>query len=373
MAHNGESGFQRSESTLIALENFWRVPLPVSFRRLYHEYQSPYLAPCDFFTAEAIVRGAGRAYGLVPQFLPFGRAVDESGLYGFYVTPENETDSLPIILWDEEELFFQPVASDFTSFLRICLLTGRYETEEQLDDCEQMADTEAAALVARLNLGRELTTDSIPRNDTELRERIARIDAHEASCLCHLGCMRRAGGNEERALDYYHRATEVAPWFGDSYYLVADIYRERGNLARAVQGYWAVAQRLLPLCTRTWLWDLGYEHPEADIYEVAADGLAQHESEADESMKASPLWGAVVDRDPYDPECREEVGRILLEQNDVRGAEREFLNALSLCGMERGRQPERLYEALIHLYEREGRKRDVELSRFDRALLRAVT
>ena len=357
---------------LYALESFWQAPLPEAFRTLYTHYPNPFLAPCEFYSLDAIVAGAGREYGMLPQYLPFGRAVGEGGTYGFYVTPENIQGFWPVLYWDEDEMFLQPVASDFEAFLRHCVLVGRYETEEQWPEDTPDWDEEAERrkLGELLNLPDSVLFGILPRNDTELHEQLVCSDPQDAFSLCKLGCARRAQGDEERALDFFHRAGEAAPWFGDCAYLVADIYRERGNLERATQGWWAVMQKLLLLCTRTQEWNLGEDHPEADIYEVAADALAQCEDETEAAVKADSLWRVVAHNDPYDPDVRESFGNALLAKGDFAGAEREYLNALSLCGSEEGKQPPRLYDALIGLYERTGRRRDAALARHDRALPR---
>jgi hypothetical protein len=127
---------------------------------------------------------------------------------------------------------------------------------------------------------------------------------------------------------------------------------------------------LLPLCTRTWEWDLGADHPEADIYEVAADGLAQFGDITDCAHKSDPLWRVAINDDPYDPDVREALGDRLLAQNNISGAEREYLNVLALCCGEHGKQPDRIYNTLIALYERTGRSRDAALARHDRSLPR---
>lgn len=130
-------------------------------------------------------------------------------------------------------------------------------------------------------------------------------------------------------------------------------------------------QKPVSLSTRTWEWDLGEEHPEADIYEVAADALSQWSEHADPAIRLLPLWRVVVQDDPYNPDAREELARGLLKQNDLLNAEREYLNALALCREEEGKQPLRCCDALIALYERQGRKRDLALLRHDRALPRS--
>jgi hypothetical protein len=373
MSRSENSRPNDTKDGLRAVERFWQASPPGAFCSLYTHFQHPFLAPCEFLALEAIAGGTGRAYGQIPQFMPFGRSVGEGGLYGFYVTPETALGRWPVLYWDEDEMYLRPVASDFEAFLRYCVLVGRYETEEQWP--EEVRDRDEAAarrlFARRLGLPGEMLTGPMPRNDSELYERLVASDPQDAVSLCRVGCARRAQGNSERALDFFHRAGEAAPWFGDPYYLLADTYRLRGSRERAVQGWWAVVQCLLPLCTRTWEWDLGEEHPEADIYEVAADALAQFGGTAASAVKSSALWRVVVQDDPYDPDVREALGDTLLSRNDFVGAEREYLNALSLCGSERGRQPDRLYEALTTLYDRTGRMRDAAFVRHDGVLPRS--
>jgi tetratricopeptide (TPR) repeat protein len=277
-----------------------------------------------------------------------------------------------VLYLDGEEGFLRPVASDFEAFLRHCFLVGRYETEEQWLESgnDREEEQERTTFLRRLNLPEELNQVAVPRNDTELYSYLASSDEQDAVSLCHLGCVQRAAGNWERALDFYHRASEATPWFGDPPYLIADIHREREQYERAVECWWRVVQRPVSLCTRTWEWDLGEEHPEADIYEVAADALAQWSDHADPAYRATPLWRVVLQDDPYNPDAREELAKILLKQEDWINAEREYLNALTLCREEEGKQPLRCCDALIALYERQGRRRDAALLRHDRKLPR---
>lgn len=374
MSQNVNHNPEEAAELLRTVEQFWHARPPAVFRKLYTHDLHPFLAPCEFFSLDAIARGAGRDYGMLPQFLPFGRAVGDGGTYGFYVTPEIAMGHWPVLYWDEDEMYMRPVASDFTAFLRHCMLVGRYETEEQLageiDTNDWQENSDQRDFARRFDLPVELLFGTMPRNDTELYERLVQMDPQDAASLCHLGCVRRAHHDDERALDFFYRASEAAPWFGDCAYLVADVHRERGNDTRAVESWWTVAHSLLPLCTRTWEWNLGEDHPEADIYEVATDALGQFAHAATDIQKADPLWTVVAKQDPYDPDVREALGNRLFAQNDLVGAEREYLNALSLCCAERGRQPDRLYESLLALYERSNRKRDLALVRHDRTLPR---
>lgn len=374
MNEREETTKRHQEESLKQLEAFWRITIPDTFRKLYTHSQEPFLAPCEFYPLRLIVQGAGRTFGALPQFLPFGRVIGIGGFYGFYVTPETAQGSLPVVYWEEDEMYMRPIASDFDTFLRYCLLVGRYEMEEDWPDAEgdwqEAEDLQELAEVLSIPL--TLLQGDPPRNETELYERIVRLDPQSALSLCHLGCVHRAQGNTEHALDFYYRASEACPWFGDIPYLIADIYREKGQWERAVQHYWSIMQTPLPLCTRTMNWDLGEDHPEADIYEVAADMLNQLQTHATSEMKTSPLWRAVTQEDPYDPDVREALGNLYCDQNELHLAEREYLNALSLCYAERGQQPLRLYDALIGLYERTGQSREAGLTRHDRLLPRTL-
>lgn len=372
MSRTDDNRPKDSAEGLRAVEKFWQVRLPASFQTLYRHFTHPFLAPCEFFSLRAIASGAGRSFGQLPQYLPFGRAVGEGGSYGFYITPSTSDDVWPVLYWDEDERYLRPVASDFEAFLRYCILLERYETEEQwpeeVQDWQQ--ETERREMAQVLSLPTDLFLRPVPRSDTELYESLVRSDSLDSLSLCHLGCAQRSRGYEERALDFYHRASEAAPWFGDPYYLIADIHREKRGYVRAVQCWWEILQRPLVLNTCTWEYDLGEDHPEADIVEVAADALIQFSDAVDADIKMLPLWRAVVQDDPYDPDAREELARTFLAHNDLESAERELLNGLSLGFAERTRQPERLYETLVQLYERRSFKRDAALARFDRTLPR---
>ncbi len=374
MSQSQNSNREQTEDALRAIETFWHVRLPSAFRKLYTDYAPPFLAPCEFHSAESIAAGEGREFGMLPQYLPFGRAMGDGGSFGFYITPDSAPGRWPVLYWDEDEMFLRPAATDFEAFLCYCILSARYETEEQwsAENGDREEEARQREIARCFGLKSEALFGSPPRSDSELYERVIALDPQNATSLCHVGCLHRARGDAERALDFFHRAGESAPWFGDACYLVADIYRERRKPERAVVGWWEVAQRLLPLCTRTWQWDLGAEHPEADIYEVAADGLMQHDKSATSEMKNNPLWDAVVKEDPYDPDVRESLGSALFRRNDLAGAEREYLNALSLCNTEKGKQPIRLYNALIELYESTGRSRDAALAAYDSKLPRSI-
>ncbi len=360
------------KESLCLVEKFWQAKLPPAFTNLYTHFVHPFLAPCEFFSLESIAAGEGRSYGMLPQYLPFGRAIGEGGLYGFYVTPDTQQGAWPVLYWDEDEMYLRPASSDFEAFIRNCVLIGRYEMETQLTDSDRdwEAISDQALLAHLLGIPEQIVLGPVPRNDTELYEKQASYHPQDAFSLCHLGCTWRHRGDPERALDFYYRAIEAAPWFGDSSYLLADIYREKKNYKRAVLGWWEVVQQLLPLCTRTWEWNLGDEHPEADIYEVASDALSQFGNAADSTITSSPLWKVVVKRDPYDPNERESLGDILLAQGKNAEAEREYLNALSLSYTESGNQSERLYNALESMYQRSGRTRDLAWMNFDRCLPR---
>lgn len=349
------------------VETFWQAAVPPAFRRLYTQFAHPFVAPCEFFSLHDIASGAGRHYGMLPTFLPFARIVGEGGTFGFYLTTDNQGGAWPVLFWDEDEQYLRPVASDFEAFLRYCVLVGRYETEDELQpDAEEEA--------ARLELGRllELPDDIlhgiVPRNETELYRRLTESDPQDAMSLCQIGCQRRNQAREERALDYFHRATDAAPWFGDAPYLTADTYRLMEKWDRAVLGWWNTIQRLIPLCTRTYLWNLGDDHPEGEIYEVAADALRQFGKHGERDIRRSGLWDVAVNGEPYDPAAREDLARLLAQEGDAQSAIRELQNALFLDCEAKSRETERRYDSLISHLQRAGQERAAALARFDRTL-----
>ena len=121
---------------LRSIEDFWQVKLPDQFCNIYSIFKQPFLAPCEFFTLDAISKGCGPWLWSSPQFMPFGRAVGEGGLYGFYITPDTAQGFWPVLYWDEDEMYLRPVSSSFDAFLRHCILVARYETEEQSDSTD---------------------------------------------------------------------------------------------------------------------------------------------------------------------------------------------------------------------------------------------
>lgn len=374
MSNHEERPIEHANEGLSRLEAFWRINLPESFCIFYQHLQSPMLGPCEFYPIRMIVQGAGRVFGMLPQFLPFGRAIGDGGLYGFYVTPEIALGKLPVAYWEEDDMYLRPVASNFESFLAHCITVGRYEVEEDwpddVDDWQESEEREE--LMKALSLPEALLTLEPPRNHAELNERLLFFDPQDSASLCYLGCHQRSLNKEERALDLFHRGGEVAPWFGDIPYLIADIFRERDQPERAIPYYWSVVQHALPLCTSTINWNLGDEHPEADVYEVAADVLAQWDTHIPPEIKKHPLWRVIAYEDPYDPDIRESLGDAFYAQNDFGNAEREYLSALSLCHAERTHQPIRIYDALARLYEKRGRARDFQLVCFDKQLPRTL-
>ncbi len=370
MSRKKDAQFRDVEEALRAIEAFWHWTLPGSFRHLYVHQMQTFFAPCEFFSPEELASGVGRVFGQIPQFLPFGRVAGEDSLYGFYLGPNRLFEAPPILYWNQGEGFLRPVASDFESFLRRCVIAGRYETDDEWPGAALPERARLDLFRTLLSIPQTLFRDVLPGNDTELYQRLVGLDAQDCVSLCHLGCAARANGEGERALDFFHRASEAAPWFGDPSYLMADAYRRHENFSRAMSGYWAVVQHHVSFCTRTWEWDLGEDHPDADVYEIAADAITQFQEAATAEMKSSRLWRIITREDPYDPDVREQLATRLLEDGKNADAEREILTALSLCGAERCKQPDRLYARLLGLYERANRERDAALVMYDRALPR---
>ena len=183
---------------------------------------------------EELAAGVGRSFGQIPQFLPFGRVAGEESLYGFYLGPHTEDEAPLILYWDEGEAFLRPVASDFEAFLRRSVVTGRYETDDEWPGSSLPDRARLDLFRTLINIPPLLFEARLPGNDTELYQRLVGLDPQDSVSLSHLGCAARSNGEEERALDFFHRASEAAPWFGDPSYLMADVYRRRENFERAM-------------------------------------------------------------------------------------------------------------------------------------------
>ncbi len=354
------------------LEKFWRFELPEKFALRCEILSEKAIPTCHFFKPAEIIQGAGRTYGMLPQYLPFAKTENGDGLFGFFMTSERSEGTLPVVYWDEEEMFLRPVSTDFDCFLANRVLTSVYQEHDLSSEDRKSPDIlkKTSEVVRALGLEPTLLSHRIPENDTELAQRLAGIDPQDSVSLCHLGCSWRSKGEEERALDFFHRATEATTWFGDADYLLADIYRVRENWERATEGWWRTVNKLIPLCTRTWEWDLGEDHPDAEIYEIAADALVQFGKSAAPHLRSSPLWKAVTQDDPYDPDVREALSLKLKALKDFDGMERELLNTLTLCFADRGKQAERIYDNLQAHYELTGQEREAAMIRLDRTLPR---
>jgi len=352
---------------LRALEDHWQVKLPDKFARLYGAFEYPFISPCEFLPLETIVSDEQRWRGMLPQFLPFGEDGEEN-YFGFYVTATALGSSYPVLAWDHEYDHYYPVASSFESFLQWCVIYGRYVAQDTFeDDTPEYAEEESQRReFARLvGLPPEIVTDSLPRNDRELQERILKVDGQNAWALSQLGSQFFGQGHIERARDCFVRASEAAPWFADPYYLLAESYRLTGNGDRACRLWWQVFESPIALSTRTTNYDLGDDHPELEIYEAAGSRCIECESELEAQRSKSPLWEMLLQGDPFSPAPRFALADVLRSSGDAIGVERELLNALTLATEERDITT--AYAQLISLYERTGRVRDAALCKRDSA------
>lgn len=351
-----------------ALESHWRVKLPDTFARLYSGFEYPFISPCEFLSLESMVRDEDRWRGMLPQFLPFGEDGEEN-YFGFYVPATALGSDYAVLAWDHEYDHYYPVASSFETFLQWCVIYGRYLAQDTFEDGtpeyreEEAQRREFAKLVG---LPSEMVTDPLPRNDHELHERILRADGQNAWALSKLGSQFFGQGQIERSRDCFVRASEAAPWFADPYYLLAESYRLSGSDGRACRLWWQVFESPIALSTRTSNYDLGNDHPEAEIYEAAAYRCMECSTELEAEKTGGPLWEMLLKGDPFSPAPRFALADILKAAGDSAGMERELLNALTLATEDR--DISLAYEQLIAFYERTGRIRDMALCKCDSSL-----
>jgi tetratricopeptide (TPR) repeat protein len=358
----------RSTREIRALETRWQVRLPDAFSRLYGAFEYPFISPCEFLPLDSLLSDGDRWRGMLPQFLPFGDDGDEN-YFGFYVPSTAVGSDFPVLMWDHEYDHYFPIASNFDSFLRWCVIYGRYLAQDSFEEEEaggEGEDAQRLEFAELLSLPPELVRDAIPRNERELNERILRADGQNAWAISQLGGHFFRQGKIERARDYFVRASEAAPWFADPYYLLAETYRLSGDEARACRLWWHVFESPIAFSTRTSNYNLGDSHPETEVYEAAANRCVECRSQLEESSTASPLWRLLQEGDPFSPGPRFALAEELKAAGDAAGRERELLNALTLATD--SRDIARAYEELIALYERIGRTRDATLCRRDAAL-----
>lgn len=347
---------------LARLAAHWMCDLPVAFSRLYIAFDYPFIQPCGFMPLEDLLTDRERWRGMLPQFLPFG-SDDEENVFGFLAPSFASSGEMPVLYWDHEYDNYRPVASSFEAFVRWCLISGRYEMYDEHGDDEplfQEAEEARRELCHVVGIADTLSDVPAPRNTTEMYEQMCAADPQASEALSHLGCRRLAQGDTERARDFFARASEAAPWFADPYYLIGEAYAQSGCPGGAVQRFRRVLDCPIALSTRTGLYDLGPGRRDSEISEEAARACISY----GEALDTDPLLRFLKQRpDAFEPRARLELGRELDEAGDQAGAEREYLNAVTLATD--ARDLDRAYLALTGLYERTGRKRDAELCRRD--------
>src|SRR5215831_18652449 len=171
-----------------ALESRWKLKLPSEFGQLYGAFDLPLISPCDFIELDGLLENAERWNGMLPQFIPFGHDGAED-FYGFYVPPYSIHDDYPVLYWDHEYDHYCPIASGFGAFLRWCVIHGRYLTQDSIDEEDpQYADEEEQRreFARAVGLPKALVLDPLPRNDSELYEKLAGSDPQGAQAMVQL-------------------------------------------------------------------------------------------------------------------------------------------------------------------------------------------
>jgi tetratricopeptide (TPR) repeat protein len=353
-----------TDSMLRELTRFWHMPVPAALARLHLSTSVTDLGPCSFFPVEMLLDESVRWRGMLPQFLPFGEDDDEN-VFGLYALPGRDRRDYPVLWWNHEYDHYLPVASGFEPFLHACVLLGRYNLQDAPEG-DPVTEEDIEDAVRQLSLPEALVRSDPPRNERESWERLAREDPQNGWALAHLGSAELARGELQRARDFLVRASEAAPWFSDPYFLLGETYRIDKDHSRACGLWWQVFQSPVAFCSRTAAYGLCADGDDAEIYELAADRARECREHLDPELRSSLLWALLLDADPFASRMRLHLARRLSRQGDPVGAEREYLNALTLATEDA--ELEEAYEALILFYEAAGRERDAALCRVDASL-----
>ncbi len=348
------------------LQERYDLAVPPVMTELYYQWESPCFGGVEFFSLEEIVGGYLRWCGMLPRFVPFAMDSFER-VYGFLARrgapdpPILRYEKLPLGLEASGKPLwmgcYQPITSKFQSFLHWLLLVDRYE-----DDFEEESETTGPNrndMAALAKLPHYQLNQTVVRNQQEFDSEMLRWDAQNVASLCRLGCVALGNSNPERALDFFYRASESAPWFGDCSYLAAEASFVQGDYERAARFWWHTIHTLFPFNTTSDNWDLGFEHPDGVIPLLAAQKLMDHAEYIEPALQADPLWMLAEEKLLRNLYARLNVGRFFQKYGEMADAEREYLNALSLA--RKRRELKSAYDALIKLYESQSQFNDAQI------------
>lgn len=347
------------------LERLWQARVPPLLRALFADRSAASLLGLHLLDPGALAEGAERLHGLPPRFLPFGEDRETARCVGLWA------DSGPPEMWsiaaaDLTVRCLLPAATSLPLFVRLQTASARSSALDAHESLDTL-DRDLRAVARLLDLPPHLIDQPPARTEAEIDGLRIALDPGDVLAKCATGCRLRWQGNIEAAIADFASAHTAAPQFGDALYLAADLRRAQDRYDLAVPLWWETVRSAVCWCSVSTLWDLGDEHPEADIYELAADALSQFGGKEADRLRDDPLWRVAVEGDAYDPFERMTLADTLLHANDELNAERELLNAIYLAAGGDDPARTRAYERLIALYRSQGRQREAALARFDAA------
>lgn len=308
--------------------------LPSSLSRLYMQDMEPSLGGCILYPLEFLVAGKSRWNGMLPQFSPFGADFEEN-VFGWYILSDNHEGKWPVLRWNADLDYYTPVATGTEEFLLRSQALGLYEME---DDSELEVDPKA------------------PQNERQLHESFLRFDSGSVESLNYLGCLKMSDKSRTEARKLFSKAIESAPWFMDSYVLKAKCCAEPAEAAALLE------QALLcsvATSTRVEEYNIDPEQFDCSMVEYARM-LLEKSGVAPESDTVRRILAM---KSPFTPDARLELAQYLHESNDIKGEERELLNALAF--ITEANETQIIYPKLIELYHRIGRDIEADLCRMD--------
>ncbi len=351
------------------LENAWEIKVPDLFWNFLTREPSQSLPDIDIFTVEEMIMESERTVRLPPNLRLFGKYSSGDSYICFHTVNGQNANKYEVVCWNIEERCLIPCASNFVNFLCKHLYSTRYNLDEE---GEHDIDVKYwSGLFNSLEVEAAWVFDEIPMNEKMMYETMSQHDRGDCLSQCHLGCILRSRGQVDEATHHFNEASKYTPWFGDAYYLLADVFRVEDSIEKAFHEWWKILNLPVVYSTRSDSWDLGADYPDADIYELTVDLMLGVQKSIPSTITDTPLWNAFLLEDPYDPVMREKLAETYSELGMHSAAESELWNAYFLYADDEYDELVRINSKLITLLDIQRRTYDVkQLKREQNRLLK---
>lgn len=340
------------------LEHAWDVKVPDIFWDFASRYPSQLLPDTHFFQVQEMILQNEITVRVPPNLRPFGMRISNESLICFHTGSHHKSNHWEVVYWNLDERCLSPYASNFENYLCKHLYSTRYSLDEEgLPDIDLKFWT---GLFNSLGIEANWIFDEIPINEKMMYETLSLHDSGDSLSLCQLGCILRSRGKEAEASHLFSEASKHTPWFGDAYYLMAEVMRTEGRMAQAVHEWWKILQLPVVFSTRSDSWDLGADYPDAEIYELTVDLIIGEQKHVPTPITDTPLWNALLLEDPYDPVMRENLAENYRHQSLDLALETELWDAYFLYADDDIEELLRINRKLSTLLEQQHRTYDLK-------------